>query len=93
MLSSLGRHESKCSKRLPIALADVSEAVARNERLANEVAANALNMHPKYMLPLFPAPNSARVSFEIFGELFAGNDKGFGVDAAAQDVHGYGGVR
>jgi hypothetical protein len=41
-------------------------------------------MHPKYVLPLFPAPNSARVSFEIFGELFAGDDEGFGVDAAAQ---------
>jgi hypothetical protein len=25
--------------------------------------------------------------------LFAGNDKGFGVDAAAQDVHGCCGVR
>jgi len=49
-------------------------------------------MHPKYMLPLFPTPNSGRVSFEIVGELFAGNDEGFGVDAAAQDVHGCGGV-
>ncbi len=49
-------------------------------------------MHPEDMLPLFPTPNSAWVSFEIFGELFAGNDKGFGVDAVAQDVHGCGGV-
>ncbi len=49
-------------------------------------------MYPKYMLPLFPTPNSARVSFEIFGELFAGNDEGFGVDATAQNVHGFCGV-
>jgi len=49
-------------------------------------------MHPKYVLPLFPTPNSARVSFEIFGELSFGNDESFGVDAAAQDVHGCGGV-
>ncbi len=49
-------------------------------------------MHPKYVLPLFPTPNSARVSFEIFGELFAGNDKGFGIDATAQNVHGCCGV-
>ena len=49
-------------------------------------------MHPKYVLPLFPTPNSARVSFEIFGELFAGDDKGFGIDAIAQGVHGCCGV-
>ena len=49
-------------------------------------------MYPKDMFPFFPAPNSAGVNFEIFGELFAGNDKGFGVDAAAQDVHGCCGV-
>jgi hypothetical protein len=45
-------------------------------------------MHPEDMLPLFPAPNSAWVDFEIVGEFFFGNDKGFGVDAMAQEVHG-----
>ncbi len=44
------------------------------------------------MLPFFPAPNSAWVSFEIFGELSAGDDESFGVDATAQNVHGCCGV-
>ena len=48
-------------------------------------------MHPEDMLPLFPTPNSAGVSFEISGELSAGDDEGFGVDATAQNVHGCGG--
>jgi hypothetical protein len=65
VLSLRGRLELRWSKRLPIVLVGVSEAVARNERLADEVAAHALNMHPQDMFPFFPAPNSTLVDFEI----------------------------
>jgi hypothetical protein len=82
VLSSLGRRELRCSKRLPIALADDSY----------EVAANALNMHPKYVLPLFHRQTLLGSVFRYLASCLAGNDEGFGVDAAAQDVHGCCGV-
>ncbi len=45
-------------------------------------------MHPEDVRPFFPSPNSVGVGFKVFGKLSAGNDKGFGVDATAQNVHG-----
>jgi hypothetical protein len=49
-------------------------------------------MYPKYMLPLFPPQNAIGVNFEEFGKLSASDNEGFGIDAAAQKIHGFVGV-
>jgi hypothetical protein len=51
--------------------------------VTDEVTASAFEMYPKDVFPFLPVEDAIRIGFEMFGDLSEGDDKGFGVDAAA----------